>query len=344
MKKFATKLRLSEVKDNAVNLASKAMQENSSNSGRAGVVCLLAFVIIFWNFIEADSAKFAFAQNAQGGYLNINPTDANKVLRSIDRYTPVLMEENINLELVYNPEAIGGFASADSVEERLITKESDLELDYTVKGGDTLSSIAQEHGSTVATLMEHNKLDLNGIENLKLGTVIKIPPKITSNSTKWLEDLQAKRAKDRIIASRSSGTQRSLVGYGSVSSRNLIVPLRHKGISRGLLRYHFGIDYMASPNTPVVASGNGRVVQIHTGCSKNGYIGNGCGGGFGNYVLIDHGGGLTTRYAHLSRVSIGIGQVVSQRQIIGYSGNSGNSSGPHLHFETRLHGRAIYPY
>lgn len=336
MKKSAIKSRFNETKNTAIKVA----KENSLNSNRASIVYLLALAVIFWNFIEADSARFAFAQTAQGGYLNINPVTANKILKSIDQYTPVLEEEHIDLGLVYDPELRGGFASADNIEERLTTKESDLEIEYKVKGGDTLLAIAKEHNSTVATLMEHNKLDLNGIENLKLGAVIKIPPKITSDSTKWLEDLEAKRAKERsaaISATRTAvggSTQRSSVGYGSVSSRNLAVPIRYKYISRGLLRYHHGIDYVANTGTPVMAAQNGRVIEITRGWA----------GGFGTSILVDHGGGLTTRYAHLSSVLIGIGQNVSKGQQIGLSGNTGNSTGPHLHFETKLNGRPIYPY
>ena len=66
-------------------------------------------------------------------------------------------------------------------------------------------------------------------------------------------------------------------------------------------------------------------------------------GGYGNLVVVDHGGGLSTAYAHNSSVAVGVGQSVSQGQVIAYSGTTGNSTGPHLHFEVRVNGAAVDP-
>lgn len=331
MKKLAITSRLRGIKPNETT-------DKLLSSNRAPVVYVLALAVMFWNILEADSARFAFAQSAQGGYLNIDPSTANQILKSLNEFTPVINEENIDLELAFDPTLNEGFASAYDVEQKLTTKESDLETEYVIKKGDTLSGIASRHNTTVATLIDRNKLSLNEIESLKLGEKIIIPPQITSNSTKWLEQLQVKRSQERqrtIIASRTnSSTQRASSGYSSVSSRDLRVPIRYRYISRGLLRYHFGIDYVANTGTSVYAAQTGKVIEITRGWA----------GGFGVSVLIDHGGGLTTRYAHLSSVAVSIGQNVGQGQLIAYSGNTGYSTGPHLHFETRLHGRAIYPY
>ena len=80
-----------------------------------------------------------------------------------------------------------------------------------------------------------------------------------------------------------------------------------------------------SVGTPVIAAGSGKVIGI-TG---------GWGGGYGNSILLDHGGGRHTRYAHLSQINVGLGDYVSAGQNIGLSGNTGWSTGPHLHFENR---------
>ena len=66
-------------------------------------------------------------------------------------------------------------------------------------------------------------------------------------------------------------------------------------------------------------------------------------GGYGNLVVLDHGGGIATAYGHQSSLAVGGGQQVAQGQTIGYVGNTGNSTGPHLHFETRVNGTAVNP-
>ena len=66
-------------------------------------------------------------------------------------------------------------------------------------------------------------------------------------------------------------------------------------------------------------------------------------GGYGNVIYIAHAGGLETRYAHLSRIDVRMGQVVTSGQLIGAVGSTGNSSGPHLHFEIRQNGAAVNP-
>jgi murein DD-endopeptidase MepM/ murein hydrolase activator NlpD len=66
-------------------------------------------------------------------------------------------------------------------------------------------------------------------------------------------------------------------------------------------------------------------------------------GGYGNLVVVDHGNGLSTAYAHNSSLASSVGQSVAAGQVVSYSGNTGNSSGPHVHFEVRLNGSATDP-
>jgi septal ring factor EnvC (AmiA/AmiB activator) len=96
-------------------------------------------------------------------------------------------------------------------------------------------------------------------------------------------------------------------------------------------RMHRGIDQGASTGTPIGASKAGTVIFA------------GWQGGYGNLTLIDHGDGVVTAYAHQSRFAVGSGARVSQGQTIGFVGNTGNSTGPHLHFETRVNGSAVNP-
>jgi murein DD-endopeptidase MepM/ murein hydrolase activator NlpD len=96
-------------------------------------------------------------------------------------------------------------------------------------------------------------------------------------------------------------------------------------------RMHEGIDIAVPTGTPVVAAASGRVIYA-------GWM-----GGYGNLVLIDHGGGLATAYGHNSGFAAGSGQSVSQAQVIAYAGSTGNSTGPHVHFEVRVNGSPVDP-
>ncbi len=102
---------------------------------------------------------------------------------------------------------------------------------------------------------------------------------------------------------------------------------------------HSGQDFAVASGTEVVAAHGGTVV-------KAGGNGAGDGAAYGNAVVIKHGNGTYSQYAHLSRIDVKVGQVVSTGQHIALSGSTGNSSGPHLHFEIRTtadYGSAIDP-
>jgi murein DD-endopeptidase MepM/ murein hydrolase activator NlpD len=96
-------------------------------------------------------------------------------------------------------------------------------------------------------------------------------------------------------------------------------------------RMHYGVDLANNMGTPIRSAQAGEVVWRVTGCNPTSSWG--CGGGFGNYVVIDHGGGFATVYAHMQNVGVTTGQKVSRGATIGTVGNSGNSYGSHLHFE-----------
>lgn len=122
-------------------------------------------------------------------------------------------------------------------------------------------------------------------------------------------------------------------GYGNIIS--------FFGEDRGSYA-HGAIDITGSGimGSTVVAAADGYVIATYNYCphnwGKNGSCG--CGGGFGNYVMIDHGNGKTAIYAHLTNGVLSPGQSVSQGQVVGYVGSTGYSTGAHLHFETRLNG------
>lgn len=99
----------------------------------------------------------------------------------------------------------------------------------------------------------------------------------------------------------------------------------------GKTQFHKGIDFGAPIGTPIYATGNGVVTY------------SGMGTGYGRYIEISHGNGLVTRYGHLSASYVNVGDTVYANQSIGASGNSGRSTGPHLHYEVRQNGQAVNP-
>ena len=99
----------------------------------------------------------------------------------------------------------------------------------------------------------------------------------------------------------------------------------------GTRRLHAGTDFGVDEGTPVHAADGGVVVEA-------GWV-----SGYGYTVIIDHGNGMSTLYAHNSEVAVSPGQTVSKGQVVSYSGNTGGSTGPHLHFEVRINGEPTDP-
>ena len=94
---------------------------------------------------------------------------------------------------------------------------------------------------------------------------------------------------------------------------------------------HTGLDMRGDTGEPVHATANGKVTIA------------GREGGYGNMVEIDHGNGFSTRFGHLSAIDVKVGQTVRTGQVVGKIGSTGRSTGPHLHYETRINDEAVDP-
>lgn len=108
--------------------------------------------------------------------------------------------------------------------------------------------------------------------------------------------------------------------------------LRRKHPVTGLTTFHYGIDFAGTPGTPIHAVGDGVVI-----CASYSFK------GYGNQVIIDHGFGYKSRYAHLKSINVVEGQKVKRTEVIGLLGSSGQSTGPHLHYEVLLRNQAVNP-
>lgn len=100
----------------------------------------------------------------------------------------------------------------------------------------------------------------------------------------------------------------------------------------GSARFHSGLDIGGDYGMPIHAAQSGVVIEA-------GWI-----GGYGNTIMIDHGGGIVTLYGHNESLAVGVGQQVSQGQVVAYCGSTGNSTGPHCHFEVRVGGEPVSPW
>jgi|GEM_PF-7116930 len=199
-----------------------------------------------------------------------------------------------------------------------------------------------------------NKLDLN--RDVKVGDKFEILYEQVYNTKGILIDpgrvyyIALQRGMYKVEAFRftTDGTDRTLDFYDisatafkqSITNKPLLVPhrvtsgfgyRRHPVLGRSMM--HTGVDYAARVGTVVTAAGDGTIAKI------------GRFGGYGNYVRIKHDEVWSTAYGHLSRFASGlrVGSRVKKGQVVAYSGNTGRSTGPHLHFEVLRYGRAINP-
>lgn len=144
-----------------------------------------------------------------------------------------------------------------------------------------------------------------------------------------------------VPASFKGASMTSLGSMASLGSMPASMPVAALGITSGfgmrqhpilgVWRTHAGLDLAASYGSPIVATSDGVVSSA------------GWQGGYGLLVTLDHGGGLQTRYGHMSRLNVEPGQPVRKGNVIGYVGSSGLATGPHLHYEIRLNGLPINP-
>ncbi len=283
----------------------------------AGFFLFLAMAVVAWNAVQVDPQQYVLAAN------------------------PDSTEGDTRLDGKALTAARDGYLTPSGNDHPFVTEATKLEQTYTVQAGDTITGIADKFGLHVATIAERNELTPASLESLHPGASLAIPAEDTSDSKEWLLALNAQKEKEaelqkaaQLAAAKKTTKTNAATGFDRAAGMHFIVPINYRVIARRLQRDHFGIDYDAPVGTPVKAAQDGKVIQITGGWA----------GGFGNSILVDHGGGVTTRYAHLSKIGVSVGETVDQGALIGWSGNTGFSTGPHLHFETRVNGKAVDPF
>jgi murein DD-endopeptidase MepM/ murein hydrolase activator NlpD len=173
-------------------------------------------------------------------------------------------------------------------------------IKYVVKKGDTISSIAKKYKADADEIRSFNDIDNS---SLTVGLEIIIP------------DAEAPQTSGGSLA---TGGSKDL---GSYFTRPIKGGVRTQGVHG-----HNGVDLASYAGAPIYASASGEVIIARSG---------GWNGGYGNYVVIKHSNGTQTLYAHLDKIYVYAGQSVSKNEELGTMGNTGKSTGVHLHFEIR---------
>lgn len=175
---------------------------------------------------------------------------------------------------------------------------------HVVKSGDTLKSLATKYKADLGDILSYNGLAVDS--KIKLGDIVIIPDGVVSQTQSSLA---------RVAGSINYPT------YAGYYMRPIVGGRKTQGIHG-----NNGVDLAVSKGTPILASADGNVIVSRI---------SGYNGGYGIYVVISHPNGTQTLYAHMSVNNVSSGQSVTQGQVIGAVGNTGKSTGPHLHFEVR---------
>lgn len=260
---------------------------------------------------------------------------------------------------------IDGIVGQDTL---LKIKEVSENVEYEVQPGDTLSEIAEQFNVSIVEIKSMNKLKSNMI---RVGQILIIPHRGAGDGPQdqvYKNTLHVVQAGDALskLADRYGISVDTIKNANNLRSdliqigQKLVIPYLQVGpskdfrLAKGSLiwpvkgrissgygnrvhpifksnHFHGGIDIAVNNGTPVLAAAGGKVTRA-------GWV-----SGFGNTVVLDHGNGVTTLYAHNSRILVKVGQMVHVGQSIAKSGNTGQSTGPHLDFRVMLNEQTVNP-
>jgi len=194
---------------------------------------------------------------------------------------------------------------------------------YTVKNGDTASKIASKYGIDVDKILSCNDLSAG----LKIGQKIVVP------GAKKISETSLVRSNSSNYTGLSAIRNLIKTPPAKVSGSKMVWPTSGHRITQYFSWRHNGIDIGNKVGTPIYAADDG-IVEI----ARGGYN-----GGYGNTIVINHGGGRKTRYGHASKLFVKVGDEVEKGENIAAMGSTGRSTGPHLHFEILINGVRYNP-
>ena len=252
-------------------------------------------------------------------------------------YLSIIFGSKSLSQLMSNLDMIGEIMDADKriYDQYTAARENaeEIKAEYET----TLSALADKQAE-----YEAEKADLEAKIAGANDMIAQLEEEINTNYDLYLEVLAQEEALESDIQNMIAEMERQEAANSITSTGTYIWPL--PGYSPGSaygwrmhpiyheMRFHAGEDIGAPSGTPILAADSGMATVIPDN-----------GNGYGNYIMINHGGGRVTLYAHMSGFAISNGETVSQGQVIGYVGSTGNSTGPHLHFEVRVNGATTDP-
>lgn len=193
---------------------------------------------------------------------------------------------------------------------------------HVVKSGDTVESIAKRYNADAEKILSFNGLKPRATLRLAMNLIVP-----DGRPTYEPPPTQPKTRLARIQKFISRTIEQPIRRLGA-----FLWPTAFRHLNQYFSWYHPGVDIKGTLGSPVYAAADGTITQA--GWNR---------GGYGNQVIIDHPDGRSTRYAHLSKIDVEIGDNIKQGQVIGLVGSTGRSTGPHLHFEVIAGGRRLNP-
>ena len=195
---------------------------------------------------------------------------------------------------------------------------------YTVQSDDSIDGIAKKFKAKPDDIRKSPLNNLGSGGNLLIGSRIVVPDGVKPFEAQVVDNNQRSTASGQVVSVRP--------GQAPVAARGRFIWPTRGFISQGYWAFHRALDIANGTGVPIAAADNGVVESA--GWSNVGY---------GYLVVINHGNGFKTYYAHNSQFFVGAGQAVKQGQTISAMGSTGQSTGPHLHFEIRLNGTLMNP-
>jgi murein DD-endopeptidase MepM/ murein hydrolase activator NlpD len=298
---------------------------------------------LWWNTIQLDAAEKTLKlhddllkrrlvdvyEHGQLGYLSV-------LLASKSFSDFVERWEDLRLLIAANERAVRERKAAEakvaSAQRDLVSSQEALQSQEQAqqRARNQLDTLAAERANLVAVAdaqRRHVASEVAQMEDLSASEEAQLEALIVERQREIEAEEEARRRAEGIVGTTSAPGMLAWPVSGTITS-----PFGYRrNPFGGGMEFHQGLDIAAPMGTTITAAASGTVIQA------------GWYGGYGNFIVIDHGGGMATGYGHCSQIFVSAGQRVQKGQAIGAVGSTGASTGPHLHFEVRINGKPVDP-